>query len=186
MEHTDKEMNEKLRKPFAELLEYMGNELESGLGSDDERFYSHDVVLGFGNRTAKIYVCPETYEIIEKACHQVIDFVDEEYSKDEPIGKIVKSYEIEYTGGNIYCVYGQFNDGRWFTGETPDDGMGLGVYKTKEEAYESMADGLIDDIGCDSAKYVLIWNEIIEDYVKNDGDFSDRVEYWKQGLYEEV
>lgn len=183
---TDKEMNAKLRKPFDELLKYMGEELDNGLGQDDDRFYNHDVTLGFGNRTASIYVCPETYEILEKACHEVIDFVDEEYPANEPIGRLVESYEIAYTGGNIYCVYGKFTDGRYFSGETPDDGMGLGVYKTKAEAEESMCEDMIEDIGCDSAKYVLIWNEIIEDYVKNNGSFSDRVEWWKQGLYEEV
>lgn len=209
MEHTDKEWNAKLRKPFAELLEYMGAELESGLGNDDERFYDHDVILGFGNRTAKIYVCPETYEILEKACHDVIDFVDEEYPSSDPIGRLVESYDIIYTGGGIYVLYGFLRDGRFICGEIPDECTEGGIYafRVSDDEAETLrkcmeADDYTDDLitevtqrfdadgteyfGPKHPQYMLMWKEILDDYAKTESWDKGNAEKWWEEVCNEV
>lgn len=188
---TDKEENLKLRKPFEGLLEYMNDRLQNGMEDDGpDGMCEHNVYFGFGTDSvkhmAKIYVCPETYEILEEACHHILEYIDEEYPATEPIGRIVKSYEIDYTGGGIYLVVGQFVSGEWFSAATPDEDDSIGLYATEGQAQECLADDMEFLIMGDSAKYIMVWDEILTDYVEKNGDFSACVPKWREGLYKGV
>ena len=188
---TSAERNAELRKPIEGLLKYMAERLEDGLDFGEENpIYEHNIYLGFGNDAvqcrAKFYVCPESYEILEEACNKIIDFIDAEYPASDPIGKVVKSYEIFSTGGGFYSVLGQLVDGRWFTGETPENGCwGFGLYETKDAANESMNDDMIGSIDGNTAKYVIMWNEIIDDYAKGGESHKDEAEKWRNAIIEE-
>lgn len=199
---TNAERNAELRKPIEGLLKYMAKRLEDGLNiGEDGPIYEDNIYLGFGNDAvqcrAKFYVCPESYEILEEACNKIIDFIDAEYPASDPIGKLVKSYEIVYTGGGIWCVYGWMNNGMWFCGETPDQGTSLMMYnltdEQKNELKEDWADAT-NDITCEepneeympnNSKWLLAWTEILDDYAKN-GEHSAELEHWRYEMLEEV
>lgn len=207
---TDKEENLKLRKPFEGLLEYMNDRLQNGMEDDGpDGMCEHNVYFGFGTDSvkhmAKIYVCPETYEILEEACHHILEYIDEEYPATEPIGRIVKSYEIIYTGGGIYILYGFLNDGRFMCGEMPDDNGGcINVIRVTDEEAKALhkcmksddyTDDIIDEVTnrvdgdgneficSDNSKWMLMWKEVLDDYVKTDKHHAEK---WMNAVYEEV
>ena len=187
MEHYDyaDEQMKRERKQFEELLKYM-EECHDKMDDDADAVYGAEVVIGFGGRFARSTGSAATFTALQDAINYILEEDYEEYAEPKPIGRIVKSYEIDYTGGGIYVVVGQLVSGEFFSGQTPDDGeCGLALYEAEDEAREALADDTIAGIAANSAKYVLLWNEIIDDYVQKHGA-SEMTENWKKGLYEEV
>ncbi|MBO7070526.1 MAG: hypothetical protein J6W09_04455 [Bacteroidales bacterium] len=187
---TDKELNAELRKPIEGLLKYMDERLEKGLNDDDDSIYEENIYLGFGNDAvkcmAKFYVCPESYEILEDACHKIIQYIDEEYPKDEPIGRIVKSYKFEDNCGNI-SVQGHLTNGGFFVDFAPTDYYfgSFGVWKDEESFMDDDSDAIYC-INPNESKWLLMWEEILDDYAKKNGEYVDRVDEWKKAVYEKV
>lgn len=173
---------------FKELLKYMHECYDKMDDGDTDAVYEKDVIIGFGNRIAHAKGGAATYTALEDAIQYILEQEYEEYEEEEtkPIGRIVKSYEIDYTGGGIYLVVGQFVSGEWFSAATPDEDDSIGLYATEGQAQECLADDMEFLIMGDSAKYIMVWDEILTDYVEKNGDFSACVPKWREGLYKGV
>ena len=70
------EAYDKLRDALAKFDELFNDTTRDG------EFYDYDIVMGYGGIVAKLYLCPETWEIFEAAAHAAMDFLKEEYGAD--------------------------------------------------------------------------------------------------------
>lgn len=184
---------------FKELLKYMRECYDKMNDGDSDAVYEKDVIIGFGNRIAHAKGGAATYTALEYAITYILE-QEYEYEEEEetpPVGKLVKSYEIVYTGGEIWCVYGWMNNGMWFCGTTPDDGTSIMLYSLTDEQKKYLKDewaDAVNEITCDDptkeylpndAKWLLAWTEILDDYAKN-GEHSAELEHWRYEMLEEV
>lgn len=93
---TDYEMNRRLTAPIKAVLEAMSKGLD-GMNEDGSDFYDQNFYFGFGNpvggiRTAEMYVCPESYEAMETALAELLDFISAEY----PVERIERQDDEVY------------------------------------------------------------------------------------------
>lgn len=190
---TDKEENLKLRKPFEGLLEYMNDRLQNGMEDDGpDGMCEHNVYFGFGTDSvkhmAKIYVCPETYEILEEACHHILEYIDEEYPATEPIGRIVKSYHINETEdpADAWYVWGQLTDGRWFGFEHPNGEVYMmEIFDNEKDAEGYYPLKVCEEIYPNDSRWMMAWTEILDDYSKHGAD-ANLIEAWKNDVYDRI
>lgn len=190
---TDKEENLKLRKPFEGLLEYMNDRLQNGMEDDGpDGMCEHNVYFGFGTDSvkhmAKIYVCPETYEILEEACHHILEYIDEEYPATEPIGRIVKSYHINETEdpADAWYVWGQLTDGRWFGFEHPNGEVYMmEIFDNEKDAEGYYPLKVCEEIYPNDSRWMMAWTEILDDYGKHGAD-ANLIEAWKNDVYDRI
>ena len=87
----------------------------------------------------------------------------------------MKSSEIFYTGGGIWCGVIEMDDGTWFSGELNDWGT---FYKTREAAVECANENSEDFIrySDDSDNVMDLWREAIE--AERNTDLSCYVSEW--------
>ena len=154
-DYADEQMKRE-RKQFEELLKYM-EECHDKMDDDADAVYGAEVVIGFGGRFARSTGSAATFTALQDAINYILEEDYEEYAEPKPIGRIVKSYEIDYTGGGIYVVVGQLVSGEWFCAATPDEDDSIGLYATEGQAQECMADDMEGLIMGDSAKYIMVW-----------------------------
>ena len=199
----------KERKQFEELLRYM-DECYDKLSKDDDMdaIYDQDIFISFGNRFAHTKGCAATFNALQDAIKSILDEEYDEY-KDEPIGRIVESYDIIYTGGGIYVLYGFLRDGRFICGEIPDECTEGGIYAFRVSAEEDRklrkcmeaedyTDDLIDEVtqrfdadgteyfGPKHPQYMLMWKEILDDYAKTESWDKGNAEKWWEEVCNEV
>ena len=192
---------------FKELLKYMHECYDKMSEGDSDAVYEKDVIIGFGNRIAHAKGGAATYTALEDAITYILEQEYEEYEEEEvqPIGRIVKSYDIIYTGGGIYILFGFLNDGRFMCGEMPDDNGGcINVIRVTDEEAKALrkcmksqdyTDDIIDEVTnrvdgdgneficSDNSKWMLMWKEVLDDYVKTDKYHAEK---WMNAVYEEV
>ena len=58
------------------VLDYFYGKFED----DDGDFYQDDLVLGVGSVTAKVFIAPETWDIMEDALVGIMEYLKEEYA----------------------------------------------------------------------------------------------------------
>lgn len=194
MKHeTDAMINERLRKPFEDILERMHQTTDTS--ENMEEIYKEDsfLTIGYLDKTAKIYICPETYEIIENACTQMIEFIDEQYPKKDPIGEHIVSYEWIYTGGGIYIIVGKMTDGNWFNSGELDElsGESFQIFRTRTDAEESLPENVINEIYPSKSKedrklYAEMWREILRHEEETDGEMSEKLEVYTDCLIDNL
>ena len=76
--------------------------------------------------------------------------------------KMVKSYDVWNSGGNIYVMSGQLTDGTWFLGNFGGESI-ISIYKTEDVMMESMyGDGFIRHLSPRNPLSKQIYREVFE------------------------
>lgn len=85
---------EKVIDELYAVWEEMDNGLSGMVDGNSDEFYEKPVKFGFGDRIAEVYVCPETFEILEIALKQTMAFLIEEegLERDERYEAMYEEY----------------------------------------------------------------------------------------------
>lgn len=164
---------------FKELLKYMRECYDKMSDGDSDAVYEKDVIIGFGNRVAHAKGGAATYTALECAITYILE-QEYEYEEEEettPIGSLVKSYYIDEDSEGTF-VTGELVTGEMFVSGMPDDCDGFEIHKTKLDWEEGNIDHTIK---CDSSKWLMMWNDILDDYDKDDTNkYHASVNMWKE------